>query len=444
MLLYDKNWFFCRLLIIDIAVALAPMASQLDLPIKLECWICSALLNPSNQRIATYNRCKNCSFISHPKCTSKNNCCFLMNIVQMSVDVKQRQGKRQNKSTSLPTYDKSNLDMRFVFPPSPSEPRFSLTGTHTTVTTTSPIAPPTTVFSSVGCRTATTVTAAIVQPVSSASSCNAALIASAVNDAVSSIKEGDPSFVLAQALRILALSISNSVGDISQKIDVLSESSTNFQEITRTYFDKTSQLEASVKSLQDSDKVQNRSIADATSIARAATKGYECDQIKIVGLPYGDSESVKKAVIALGPKIGLKIPPEAISSVRFSSQSAVVHSAHSSKLTDSNVGHFCRSKDAFVSFVHAEQRDSFVRRLGTIKGVWLRDIDPLCTTNRPIHIHEVLTHDRFKLFSQLRKEAGHLRIQSVWHSSGSFYARKSSRNPPRRIWDVGDLQKVAN
>lgn len=171
-------------------------------------------------------------------------------------------------------------------------------------------------------------------------------------------------------------------------------------------------------------------------------KGIECDQVKIVGLPFDDSEKVKKAVIAMGSKIGLEIPPEAITSVRFSTKSAD-NSGRSPKLNaESPTNCISRAPDAFVSFKRAGFKDLFIGRLKEIKSLGLCDIGSSCTDNRQIHVYEVLTHDRHKLFTQLRREAENFQIQSIWHSNGVFYARKSSKSIARRVWDVGDLRKL--
>lgn len=89
------------------------------------------------------------------------------------------------------------------------------------------------------------------------------------------------------------------------------------------------------------------------------------------------------------------------------------HSVLTFKLiSNSAAGHVRHSKDVFVFLAHTELSDLFVGWFGTIKGVRLHDIDT-CTINRTIHVYKVLTHDRNRLFCQLRREAKHLRIQSI-------------------------------
>lgn len=442
---------------------------------KPKCWLCTAPFRQNTQGFASYLRCKGCGIVSHPGCAAKRNCCFSVDNEEVFYPVSAAAKRSSSRKTTLPTHDERNLDMSFVFSSSPNLvlPALQVNSTRssshhfcgwpvsvatTTVTTSlSLLAPPTLVTTTSRVSSAPIVSTASSNAQDPISSCAADFIRIANSvDALNGIKEGDPNFIMAMAMRSLADSIAVSCGSVGQKVDVLSVKSDQmaiktdeiansfreFQVETRGYFVKTSSLEASVTQLVEENRVLSRSVADAKAEARAARKGFECDVLKFVGLPCRNPEQARQVVMAFGPLVGFKISANAIESINFGPQ-LPEPGGPDELVADAVSGRPKRARDIFVKFVYPELRDIILKFLTEKKGITLRDLDPSSNDDRPVRAYEMLTQERYRLYRRLAAEAKRLRFHAVWHSQGSFFVRVKSDGPAKRVYDVDDVTRLS-
>lgn len=183
-------------------------------------------------------------------------------------------------------------------------------------------------------------------------------------------------------------------------------------------------------------------MADANSISRAAANGYECDTIKIVGLPYSDVDDVRRVVMAIGPRIEVKIAANAVTSVRFGTE--LEPGCPEQSIVDAAVGRPRRYREVFVRLAFPELRDVIISRLSERKGVSLMELDPSAAEDRPVHVHKLLVPERCRTFRLLMSESKKLKLHGFWHSFGRFFTRARSDGPVKRVYDVDDLRKFAD
>lgn len=101
----------------------------------------------------------------------------------------------------------------------------------------------------------------------------------------------------------------------------------------------------------------------------------------------------------------------AISSVRFGPTPQVTDVGGPDQLLSSaKEGVRRRHRDVYVTLQYPDLRHLLIGRLADRKGVTLSKLVPGSADDRPVSVYEVLTQERYRLFSRIRSEAQRLGV----------------------------------
>lgn len=451
---------------ISVSLALSDMDIISSLDAGAHCCWCRAPFKPSAQGQVKVVKCNAllCGKVSHPGCANKGQCCNSPSLESVEVIERKKYPKKGSADvvrvahgiTSTAAAGNADLDTSFVL----SSSAAVFAGQR--ATTTQPIAciiggATTTVYNTVtttvansvaSLSTTTAPTSYMVSPIASTSTVvnppsSPSLVRPACDQEVKAIFDNAKSIdvtVLADAI----LALSRSSADTNSRIVTIEKDQKTFHANTQTYFARTAALEKKVESLETSSVAQNRMARDALATSRAAERGYVSDQVKIVGLPQSDTQTVQRAVKAVLANFGVFIELDTVTAVRPCPLASQPDPSGPEEAVSQALQP--RSHDVFVTLKFAELRDILLRGFKDHAPVKLSDIDPSLRSSPGgdciVKAFEVLAPDRYFLFIDVRRRARELGITKVWHSGGSMYARRQNGSRSIRVAKLDDLDRL--